>query len=105
MAVAKNHGIFGALLCLLLVSLAHAEEPSIPVRLQAGLMAKIAVYDRNMPARAGELLRIGILTKTDNADSVRVANEMIRALGDMGEIAGLPHEESIIGYANAATLP
>jgi hypothetical protein len=88
-----------------LVTLARAEEPSIPVRLQASLLAKLAGYDRNMQTRAGERVRVAILINPSDADSVRVGNEMSHALGQISDIAGLPHDELSIAYTSAETLP
>ena len=95
----------GALLSIALVfSLARAEEPSIPVRLQAGLLAKLAGYDRNMRGRAGDRIRIAILINPGNADSVRVGDEMSHALAQVSEIAGLPHDDFSIAYTGAEAL-
>jgi hypothetical protein len=84
---------------------ARAEEPSVPVRLQASLLAKLAGYDRNMQARAGDRVRVGILIKSNDTDSVRVGDEMSHALGQVGDIAGLPHDELALAYTNAEALP
>ena len=84
--------------------MARGEEPSIPVRLQASLLAKLAGYDRNMQARAGERLRVAILIKSSDADSVRVGEEMSHSLGQIGDIGGLPHEELSLAYTSAAAL-
>ena len=92
------------LLCLAFASRAHAEDASLPVRLQAGLLAKLAGYDRNMRARAGERVRIGILINPSDADSARVGKEMSHALAEIPEMAGLPHEEMTIVYSNAEAL-
>ena len=101
----KAYGRISLLVCLAGVSLARAEEPSIPVRLQAGLMAKLAGYDRNMRARAGDRIRVAMLINPSDTDSVRVGKEMSHALGQIAEIAGLPHEELSIAYTTAETLP
>jgi len=74
------------------------------VRLQAGLLAKLAGYDRNLRVRAGDRVRVAILIKSGEADSVRVGEEMSHALGQIADIAGLPHDEVSLAYTNAETL-
>jgi hypothetical protein len=93
------------LVCLAVVSLVRAEEPSVPVRLQASLLAKLAGYDRNLRARAGDRVRVAILIKPGDADSVRVGEEMSHALGQIAEIAGLPHDEVSLAYTSPDALP
>jgi hypothetical protein len=105
MAWSKAYGQVLLLVCLSAVSLAHAEEPSVPVRLQAGLLAKLAGYDRNLRTRAGDRVRVAILIKPRDADSVRVGEEMSHALGQIKEVGGLPHEELSIVYTSAEALP
>jgi len=101
----RAFGRFSLLVCFATASLARAEQPSIPLRLQAGLMAKLAGYDRNMRIRAGDRVRVAMLIKPGDADSVRVGVEMSHALGEIAEIAGLPHEELSIAYTTAEILP
>jgi hypothetical protein len=101
----RAFGRFSLLVCFATASLARAEQPSIPLRLQAGLMAKLAGYDRNMRIRAGDRVRVAMLIKPGDADSVRVGVEMSHALGEITEIAGLPHEELSIAYTTAEILP
>jgi hypothetical protein len=84
----------------LFVTAARAEEPSIPVRLQAGLLAKLAGYDRNMRERAGDRVRVAILINPSSADSVRVGDEMSHALAQISDIAGLPHDDFSIAYTS-----
>jgi hypothetical protein len=93
------------LVCLAAASSARAEEPSVPVRLQASLLAKLAGYDRNLRARAGDRVRVAILIKPGDADSVRVGEQMSHALGQVGDIAGLPHDELSLDYTSAEALP
>lgn len=93
------------LVCFATASLARAEQPSIPLRLQASLIAKLAGYDRNMRIRAGDRVRVALLIKPGDADSVRVGVEMSHALGEIAEIAGLPHEELSVAYTTAEILP
>lgn len=83
---------------------AHAEDVAVPVGLQAELITKVAAYDKNLPSRAGDRVRVLILQKTDNADSVRVAAQMQKALSETSDIAGLPLETSILAFSSADDL-
>lgn len=82
----------------------RAESIGAPIALQAELLAKVAEYDRNFVARAGERARVLLLTQPSNADSVTVAQQMSAALGRFSSIAGLPHEELVVSYAGAGEL-
>jgi len=75
-----------------------------PVTLQAELLVKVAEYDKNFSARAGERARVLLVTKAGNADSANVNQQMANALGRFDEIAGLPHDEMIITYPGATEL-
>ncbi len=82
-----------------------AEEPTVPISLQARLLAKLTAYDRNMPSRAvGGRLRVGILVKRSDPDSVRTGAEMQRVIGEVHDLAGLPHEEIVLPYESGAAL-
>jgi hypothetical protein len=81
-----------------------AEDVTVPVTLQAQLLAKVAEYDKNFAARAHDKAHILLLTKPGNADSVHVASQMETALSRIDQIAGLPHDESIVAYPGAGEL-
>ena len=81
-----------------------AEQVSVPLSLQAQLLAKVAGYDRNFVARAGAQARIVLLVRPGNAESGRTAAEMQRELAALATIGGLPHLETISSYTNAANL-
>jgi hypothetical protein len=85
--------------------LARAEDGALPVPLQAELLVKIAGYDRSFLQRAGERVRVGLLVKSDDGDSVRAAEQMQAALQRVATIAGLAHDEIVISYRHAAALP
>lgn len=81
-----------------------AEDVSVPVGLQAELLAKVAAYDRNLAARAGDKVRVLIVAKGGNSDSTRVAAHMERSLRALGTIAGLDHEETTVTWAGVDAL-
>jgi hypothetical protein len=84
---------------------AHAEEAALPVAIQVELLVKLAGYDRNFLQRAGERARIGLLIKGTDGDSLRAAEQVQAALSRIPTIAGLPHDEILISYQQAMTLP
>src|ERR1700722_14814114 len=65
-----------ALSCALATSRVEAEEPSVPVSLEAELLAKVAAYDKHMAARAGDRVHVVILVKQGNPDSERASAQM-----------------------------
>jgi hypothetical protein len=93
-----------ALLTSLAPSSASGEEVVVPVALQAELVAKVAAYDRNFAARAGDQARILILVKAGDSQSARTANQLQRALAGLGDIAGLSHIETLGSFTSAAEI-
>jgi hypothetical protein len=67
-------------------------------------LAKLAAYDRNMRARSGDRVRVGVLINASDTDSARVGKEMSHALAEIPDIAGLPHDELSMVYTNAEAL-
>lgn len=83
---------------------AGGDEDLVPASLQAQLLAKIACYDRNFPARAGDRARVLLVEKRADPESkVRVA-EMIAALAGTPRLCTTPHEEQKIEYTAAPAL-
>src|SRR5262249_46234503 len=93
-----------AIAVVLCVAIARAEDVVVPVSLQAELMAKVAAYDRNFASRAGTEAKILILTKSGDALSGRVGNQMSKALGELSDFGGVAHSETVATYSNAADL-
>lgn len=83
---------------------AAAEDVPVPISLQAELLAKVAAYDRNLPARAGDRVRVLLVQKPGNDDSARAIVQMQGALGQVGSIGGLPHEDVVVAWSGAAAL-
>lgn len=82
----------------------RAEGVAVPVELQAELLAKVAVYDRNMPARAGDRLQVLLLTNATDPESARFATRMQVALQAVAQIGGFPHDERIAPFTSASDL-
>lgn len=93
-----------ALSCVLASSRVGAEEPSVPVGLEAELLAKVAAYDKHMAARAGDRVHVVILVKQGNPDSERASAQAVSAIGAIGQIGGRAHDELVLPYAGAAAL-
>ena len=96
----------GALLASLLFATRRgaAEDVAVPVSLQAELMVKVAAYDKNFVARAGSRAKVLVVRKGGNADSTRVAKQMLNALSAVDTIAGLPHDDVEMLWTGATAL-
>jgi len=81
-----------------------ADQVVVPIELQAELLAKVASYDRNMSARAGDRLQVLLVTKGTDSESVRVVTRMQSALRTIPQIGGLPHDEQTSSFTTAADL-
>jgi hypothetical protein len=95
--------LVSALLVLLPVRYAHADV-SVPPRLQAELIARIASFDRNFAERAKGNARVLLVEKPDDAGSRRVVNAVSSALGELNQIGGLPRTVEVVQYRGAADL-
>jgi hypothetical protein len=86
------------------VSPAWAEDPAIPLQLQAELTAKLVEYAQTPSPQGVNVMRIGILVKSGNVESQHFGSELKATFGRMGSIAGLPHEEAVITWSNPAAF-
>lgn len=89
---------------LIAVRRAFAEELPVPVPLQVKLLAKVASYDKNLPGRAGDRVRVHVVTKSGDSDAKRVLQQALAALGEEEKIAGLPIEASSSSFVDSAAL-
>lgn len=104
-AIGRRAVLAGAALFLWLFARpAAAEDVAVPVDLQAELITKVAAYDKNLASRAGDRVRVLILQRADSAESVRVAAQMQKALGQISDVAGLPLEASLLSYTSPSDL-
>lgn len=81
-----------------------AGDADVPAAVQAELLAKVAAYDRNLAARAGEQVRTLVVAKVGDAASARLAAQLKDALAGKSAIAGLPHAEETVAFESAAAL-
>lgn len=89
---------------LLFVRIGRGDDVAVPVNLQAELVAKVAAYDRNLPARAGDRVHVVIVVKAKDDGSARFGKHLESALGGVDRIGGLPHDEAIVTYTSAKAL-
>ena len=93
-----------ALAFLLVTPRSTAEDVAVPIVLQAELAVKVAAYDKNFVARAGDRARVIILVRNGDDLSSRTAKAFAKELGGYPKIAGLPHDDTIAAYTTAPAL-
>jgi hypothetical protein len=89
---------------LLLPRAAEGDEVAVPPRLQAELLVKVAPYDRNLATRAGDAVRVLVMSRPGHADSDATAAQFERALSGVETIGGLGARVETRPYAGAAAL-
>jgi hypothetical protein len=82
----------------------RGDEVVVPAALQADLLAKVAAYDKNLVGRAGDRVRVLIVVKPKDDASNRFAKHLSSALGGVGKIGGLPHDQTTAVFAGARPL-
>lgn len=82
----------------------RADEPRIPARLQAELLAKVAAYDAHFAQRARAKALISIVEVAGLAESERFAASIRAELGMQARIGGVEHMEDVIVYSTPAEL-
>jgi hypothetical protein len=83
---------------------AWADEPRVPPRLQAELLAKVAAYDGRFVARAAGRALVLILVVPGDPDSERFGAQIRAELGKQPLIGGVEHMEEIVRYSSPAEL-
>jgi hypothetical protein len=101
-AILLNAAILAASLSA--VRRSSAELVPVPIEWQAELLAKAVIYDRNMPARAGDRLQVLLLTNERDPESIGVAKRMQAALQSIPRIAGLSHDERLAAFTSGLDL-
>lgn len=95
-----------ALVLLLAAPTVRAQEMPVPAPTQASLFAKILTFDRNLKARAGRELVIGVLYQTKVRPSLEAQEEFVRAMcGDASRrIDALPLKCVPIEWTSASEV-
>jgi hypothetical protein len=83
---------------------ANAESVTVPFGLQVALFTKVADYDRTLPGRAIGVVRVVVLTRAGSPESAAAAGQVLDALAGIPQISGLPHEDSMLEFANPAAV-
>jgi hypothetical protein len=94
--------LVAGLLCL--TKRVAAEDVVVPISLQMELMLKVATYDKNLQQRAGDAVRIAVLIKVADADSVRSGAQALKTLSVVGDVAGMPLERTSVSYSDGPAL-
>jgi hypothetical protein len=86
-----------------------AEEPAVPLDLQAELTAKLLKYDRNFAARAAEgqaspVAVVLVVFRPGQSESESVARRLVAELQRLPQLGGVPHQEQLVPWAGAEGL-
>jgi hypothetical protein len=81
-----------------------AADVTVPVQLQAQLVAKIAAFDRNFAARAAGGARVLVVQKAASDESAAVALRFARALTSIHDVGGVAAQVDIVDFTSAAEL-
>lgn len=99
-----NLALMAAAVELVVTSRAEAETVQVPIAVQAGLLAKVAGFDRNFSARARGKAVVLLAGIPDDAESMRAAMEMKGALSQLDKVGDLQHEDEVVRFSGAAAL-
>jgi hypothetical protein len=80
------------------------DEVTVPLRVQAQLLAAVASFQTNMNLGPDGTVQILVLTREGDADSERVAHQLLAALGDMKKIMRRLHRESFEPFRGGPAL-
>lgn len=85
---------------------AAAAESTLPAKSQANVLARVMAYDRNLKARAGDAVVVGVVYAGASSSSTAEADEMFNAfkLLEKFVLLGLPLRVEKIAFTDAATL-
>lgn len=81
-----------------------AQSMPVPTGAQAELVGKLAGFDRNFAARAGNKAVIILAAMPGDADSMSAALEMKAAFARLPTVGNLPHEEQVVTQGSPAAL-
>lgn len=76
----------------------------VPVGDQAELLSKVAAYDRALPTRAGDRVRVLLLSRPLWPESESGAARLHTAITQLADIGGMPYEASVVQFTTADEL-
>jgi hypothetical protein len=88
---------------LLALLLAVDDQPTVPVELQAELLAKVLRYDRSYTARASEGATV-LIVHLDEPGSAGVARQLLAALQAQPALGGVGHREELVRWTTTEAL-
>lgn len=97
-------GAWWLVVILLVARWSGAEDVPVPLSLQAELLAKVAGYDKNLRARAGDKVRVLLVERPGDADSQRVVVQLRAALERIASIGDMAHEEIVTPWSGPQAL-
>lgn len=89
---------------LVLSGVASSQSARIPASTQAALLTKVASFDRNFAARAGQRAVVIVVKAPDDKDSEHDATAIAAALGEVPTIGNVPLEVTVVTYRGAPAL-
>ena len=93
-----------ALAAISLTRLAWAQSETVPLALQAKLLAKVVKYDRNFRHRANGHVIVAVVADDSVAESKRAGVALRNELTNLDDIGGLPFGVKEIQYSDEAAL-
>jgi len=97
-------GVPSAILVGLARRTARADDVAVPPAVQAQLIGKVAAYDKEFANRAGARAQVLVVVRSGDDASTRTGAAMMKELGALSTIGGLPHDETQLTFTNAKDL-
>jgi len=102
--IMRRRELLVALVALCVTRLVIAQADTVPLALQAKLLAKVAKYDKNFESRARGLALISVVIDKSVTES-RVAGQVLhRELEALENVGGLPFRVQDVIYSNEGAL-
>ena len=99
-----RRGFLTVLAAISLTRLARAQLETVPLSLQAQLLAKVVKYDRNFRRRANGHVIVAIVADNSVAESKRASVALHNELTNLDDIGGLPFGIKEMQYSDEAAL-
>jgi len=96
-----------ALMCLVLATLVTTlslADSRVPLSLQVLLLSHLGSYDRNFKARAGSVANVLVVSRKGNSESSFEQASLVKALGDVKDIGGVPVHVSETEFADVESI-